>query len=312
MEEIFNVVFYDPIYNLLVFFYHLLGDNLGLGIIATAIVARTVMAPLTLRQIKMARSGREFAEKMREIKRKHKNDKEKQQEELMKVQAEYLPAQLGGCLPLIFQLIFFVSMYRVISNIIDTEGTGFNEVAYGFVDKVEGGINGDFLGIFNLKESASGVLAEDGITSFLPYLLLIIGVGLAQFASTRILAAFRNANKKEDKKKKNKKKENEPEDFSEIMQRSTKQAFLIMPFLTMFIAFGLPSGLSVYWITQSSFVIVQQWVFIKLGKLTNDDEEDKNPKKGDIIDADDLTVDEKQKKEEKKKRQKKNKKRRKK
>src|SRR5688572_17069963 len=133
--NIFNVLFYEPLYNALIILYRALGDDLGLAIIAIALLSRFIMIPLTIRQIKMAESSREFSEKMKEIKKKYKKNKEKQQEELMKLQSQYLPAQIGGCLPMIFQFIFFINIYRVIKNLIDEGTSGFNEVAYSFVDR---------------------------------------------------------------------------------------------------------------------------------------------------------------------------------
>lgn len=271
--NIFNVLFYEPIYNALIILYRLLGDNLGLAIIAIALISRFIMIPLTVRQIKMAESSREFSEKMKEIKKKYKKNKEKQQEELMKLQSQYLPAQLGGCLPMIFQFIFFIQMYRVIRNLINEGVSGFNDVAYSFVDKFPGDytINSNFLGIVDLKESASGVGL--GNTDVIPYLILIVLVGLSQYGSMRVLTAMRNKrNEKDGKneekthrgKKKNKKGEVETPDFAEIMQQSTKQTMMLMPILIMFISYSLPSGLAIYWISQSSFVIIQQFIVSKL------------------------------------------------
>ena len=68
--------------------------------------------------------------------------------------------------------------------------------------------------------------------------------------------------KKKDKKKKKKDDKNEPDDFGEIMQQSTEQAMMIMPFMLMFGAFSFPAGLSVYWVFQSVFLVIQQ-VFVK-------------------------------------------------
>lgn len=258
--NIFEILFYQPIYNLIVVFYHLLSDNLGLAIIAIAIFSRAILIPVTRRQIKMAESSREFNEKSKAIKKKHKNNKEKQTEELLKLQQEYLPAQLGGCLPLIFQLIIFINIYSVIRNLIQEGASGFNEIAYSFVPKFTGEVNVNFLGdLLDLKIAPNS--AES--SNIFPYIVLLVLVGITQYASLKIMTGMRNRKKnealdeKKQKKQKNKK-DNDPQDFGEIMQRSTQQAMLIFPFLLMFISYGLPAGLSIYLITTSSFVILQQ------------------------------------------------------
>ncbi|MCA9386939.1 membrane protein insertase YidC [Candidatus Dojkabacteria bacterium] len=264
--NIFEVLFYQPLYNLIVGLYHLLGDDLGLAIIAVAILSRAVLIPITFRQVKMAESSREFNEKSKEIRKKYKKDKEKQTQELMKLQQEYLPAQLGGCLPMIFQLIVFINIYSVIRNLIAEGASGFNEIAYSFVPKLGETINGQFLGgLMDLKIAPNAVNG----TSLIPYIVLIIGVGIAQYSSLKILSGLRKKSEKKDdskekESKKKKKKDDGMEDFAEIMQKSTQQAMLVFPFMLMFISFGLPTGLSVYLITTSIFVILQQSIFYKV------------------------------------------------
>lgn len=273
--NIFEILFYQPIYNLIVVFYHLLSDNLGLAIIAIAIFSRAILIPVTRRQIKMAESSREFNEKSKAIKKKHKNNKEKQTEELLKLQQEYLPAQLGGCLPLIFQLIIFINIYSVIRNLIQEGASGFNEIAYSFVPKFTGEVNVNFLGdLLDLKIAPNS--AES--THILPYIVLLVLVGITQYTSLKIMTGMRNRKKnealdeKKQKKQKNKK-DNDPQDFGEIMQRSTQQAMLIFPFLLMFISYGLPAGLSIYLITTSSFVILQQSILYYIQRRKENIEE---------------------------------------
>lgn len=267
--DIFTILFYQPIYNIIVYFYHLLGDNLGLSIIAIGIVSRLVLLPISLRQIKLAESSKELSEKLNKIKKKYKNNKEKQQEEMLKVQKEYLPAQLGGCLPLIFQLIFFLNIYHVIVDIVQNAGMGFSNVAYQFVEGFDQSISGAFILNIDLTISPSAVSG----TSIIPYLILVVLVGLTQYISFKIVFALRSVNKNADNKNKskNKKASNQEqkdgaEEFQEIMQKTTNQVMMIFPILLGFISFGLPSGLSVYLITTSSFVIIQQLVFLQIKK----------------------------------------------
>ena len=177
--NIFQILFYQPLYNLIVALYHILGDDLGLAIIAVAILSRAVLIPVTFRQVKMAESSREFNEKSKEIRKKYKKDKEKQTQELMKLQQEFLPAQLGGCLPMIFQLLIFVNIYSVIRNLIAEGAGGFNEIAYSFVPKLGETISGNFLGgLLDLKVAPNAI---EG-TALIPYIILIIGVGIAQYS----------------------------------------------------------------------------------------------------------------------------------
>ncbi len=263
--NILEILFYQPIYNLIVVFYRLLGDNLGLAVIAIAIVSRVAMIPLTSKQIKMAESSKEFQEKSKKIKKKFKN-KQKQQEELLKLQQEYLPAQLSGCLPLIIQFIIFIVIYNILSGIITGGITSFNRVAYPFVPgfSEDYSVQSTFLGLIDLKASPAAI---NQFPNILPYLVLIVLVGVTQYFSFKIMTAARTTKKEEQKIQKKPKKKDDTEDFGEIMQRSSKQAATLMPILLTVISFNLPSGLSIYLITTSLFVILQQSILARRRKL---------------------------------------------
>lgn len=269
--NIFTVLIYQPIYNLLVIFYRLFGNDLGLAIIAIAVLLRIVMLPLTSKQIKMAEKSREFNTRIKELKEKYKNDKEKLNEEMIKLQSQFLPGQLSGCLSLIVQLILIINIYNVVSNLFSPEGIStFNSLAYGFVPQFEPGaaINGNFLGIVNLQ-TIGNTLSGD-FTRFWPYLVLALAAGGAQYYSSRFLMGLRknklteeqDAQEKSKKtKKNNKSKEGEtPEapDFTAIMERSNRQTMVVFSALLVFMSLTLPAGLSLYWTVQSGLVIIQQ------------------------------------------------------
>jgi YidC/Oxa1 family membrane protein insertase len=268
--DIFTVLIYQPIYNLLVALYRLFGNDLGLAIIAVAVLLRILMLPLTSKQIKMAEKSREFNEQIKELKDKYKNDKEKLNAEMIKLQSQYLPGQLNGCLSLIVQLILIINIYNVVSNLFSDKGIEtFNSLAYNFVHPFEPGasINGNFLGIVDLQ--TVGNTLSDDFTRFLPYLALALMAGAAQYYSSKFLMGLRNKRmvkpekssqaKKETKNKKNSKHETpEPADFTAIMERSNRQTMVVFSALLVFMSLTLPAGLSLYWTVQSGLVIIQQ------------------------------------------------------
>lgn len=267
--DIFTVLFYQPLFNILVVFYRFFGGDLGLAIIFIALLSRLVTLPITLRQMKMMEVSKDLNAKMKAVKEKHKNDKELQNKELMKLQSEYLPAQLSGCLPLIIQFILLINIYHVISDLIIKGVVSFNAVAYSFVPQFDPNfsLNFSFLKIINLNVKANEFQFSN--PSIIPYVVLIILVGISQYYSMKISmnqTAARNAvpEKQEKEKKKKDSKEKPAEDFSEIMVQTNKQMMLLFPFMTMLIGFSFPAGLSLYWIVQSGFVIIQQFFVTKL------------------------------------------------
>jgi len=211
--------------------------------------------------------SREFSEKMKGIKEKHKNNKEQQDKELMALQSEYLPGQLAGCLPIVLQLIFFINVYNVIVNLVTKGPSAFNSLAYPFVGQFAEGyqLNYSFLGIFELGKTPSEFSSAGAI--FIPYLILMILVGITQYYSMKITMNMSKANTPSDDKTKAEKKKDKKkdaanpatQDFAEIMQQSTQQTMLLFPVLYTFLSYNFQAGLALYWIVQSGFVIIQQF-----------------------------------------------------
>lgn len=308
MNEIFTALVHQPIFNLLIIFYKFFSENLGLSIIAIALISRLILVPLAIKQSRMLVKNQEFSKKMKEIKDKFKNDKKREQEELIKIQSEYLPSQLAGCLPLVIQFILLITINNVFiqiftppiaqgdNNPIITRSSeesianckiksstveseigkensfclAYDKYAYGFIKdgwKVDGDTNlkTEFLGI-NMNAHPNTIISQGVSVAFIPYVIMILLVGATQYYSAKIMQPKKSRDeieKEKSEKKEKKNKDNPSEDFSEIMQRTTQQTMFLLPILIMFTSFTLASGLSIYWITQSTFVIVQQFLFNK-------------------------------------------------
>ncbi len=263
--DLFTVLFYQPIFNLLVILYRVFGENLGLSIIAIGILVRLIMFPLTLRQAKMMPKNMETREKMNEIKEKYKDDKEKMNQEMIKLNSESMPYVLSGCLQLILQLIVFINVDRVIRSTFGGGVSEFNNLAYSFVPgfSQDYQFNGNFLGIFDLSQTPSGV-ANMGITAAI-YIGVVILTGIVQYFSMKLAFAAQTKitdmmaeHKKGKEKKKKDEKEGQNEDMAKIMAQTTKQTMILLPILLTLGAYNFPIGLSFYWITQGAFAIIQQ------------------------------------------------------
>ena len=111
-------------------FYELFGQNLGWAIIAIAAIAKLITIPITKKQLDSAEKMKVFQEKSAQIRKKYGKNKEKMNEELAKLSAKYMPAQLGGCLPLIISLILLFQIRGVVIDLVNQGYHSFNEVAY--------------------------------------------------------------------------------------------------------------------------------------------------------------------------------------
>jgi YidC/Oxa1 family membrane protein insertase len=94
--------------------------NLGLtwawSIVATTVVVRMLLVPLTIRQIHSMQNLQRFAPQMKEIQRKYKHDRQKQNEELMRFYRENNINPAASCLPMLLQLPVFIALYYTLRD----------------------------------------------------------------------------------------------------------------------------------------------------------------------------------------------------
>lgn len=98
----------------LLFFHFSLGAPWWLAIAMLTIVVRTLMFPLTVKQVKSMRAMQDLKPEMDKIRAQYKDNRQKQQEEMMKLYQERNINPLGGCLPILVQMPVFIGIFYVI------------------------------------------------------------------------------------------------------------------------------------------------------------------------------------------------------
>jgi len=127
--DIFHVLFYVPIFNLMMFFAENWG-GIGIAIILIAAVSKLVTYPLTKGQIEQGKKSKDLQTQVKSIQKQYKFNKEKMTQELAKVQAKALPGQLKGCVSIIIFIIFFIQIRGTIIDLVSQGYHAFNVVAY--------------------------------------------------------------------------------------------------------------------------------------------------------------------------------------
>ena len=245
MEILFTLI-YQPIYNILVGLYNVFGD-FGIAIIILTVGIKSLLIPLSRKQIESQKEMQELQPKIKKLQKKYKSDKEQLSKKTMALYKEHKVNPAAGCLPLIIQMVVFITMYRVIINIFkDNVLTVQSDKLYSFIPAPEV-INGLFLGTLHLSE---------------PNVILAGLTAGAQFYQLKMMQT-KNAKQTEEKKD-DKKNAGEP-DFASIMQ---KQMLYIVPVMTLFIGLKFPSGLALYWFASTAFMIAQQWFVMHKEKKT--------------------------------------------
>lgn len=243
MTELFHILIHDPLYNALIFLYNTIAfEDFGLAIIGITILLKLILLPLSKKQIESQRQLQELQPKIKALQEKYKTDKEKQAKMLMEFYKEHKVNPFGGCLPLIVQLVFLLAIYNIFLGISNTlkDGNFMVEAAYlyPFIHN-PGQIHTWFLSFLDLSK---------------PSIWLAVVTAGFQYWQTKMLMQTKEASDKKIEKKKEVS-EGEQPDFSQMMM---KQMLIIGPVLTLVIGIQFQSGLILYWLVSTIFMIVQQ------------------------------------------------------
>jgi YidC/Oxa1 family membrane protein insertase len=115
---------FSPLTNILgislEFFHYSWGTPWWLSIVILTVIVRSLLFPLTIKQVKSMRAMQDLKPEMDKIRAKYQDNRQKQQEELMKLYQERRVNPLGGCLPLLVQMPIFIAIFYVIRSFGET------------------------------------------------------------------------------------------------------------------------------------------------------------------------------------------------
>lgn len=96
------------------YFYDSWGLAWWLSIALVTVIVRSLLFPLTIKQVRSMRAMQDLKPDMDRIRAQYKDNRQRQQEELMKLYQDRNVNPLGGCLPLLVQMPVFITMFYVI------------------------------------------------------------------------------------------------------------------------------------------------------------------------------------------------------
>ncbi len=88
----------------------------GVAIIVLTILIKIVLLPLAVKQIRSMKGMQELQPKIQEIQKKYKGDRAKISAEMQKLYRDNHVSPLAGCLPLLIQMPFLVSIYYALQG----------------------------------------------------------------------------------------------------------------------------------------------------------------------------------------------------
>mgnify|MGYP001557847561 CR=1 FL=1 len=226
---IFNEALYRPLFNGLIFLYNTISfQDFGVAIILLTLLIRLVLYPLNQKAIKSQKALNVLQPQIKEIQQKFKGERQKQGQALMELYQKNKINPAGGCLPLLLQLPILLALYQVLWNGLNPERLN---VLYSFISRPEA-IDPMFLGFMDLAKGN-------------PWMAILAGI--FTFGQSKMMISKKSL-------------KGQPGDFSVMMN---KQMLYFMPLVTVFIAWNLPAGLSLYWVVMTLFGIGQQYLVLR-------------------------------------------------
>ncbi|MBN1585838.1 MAG: YidC/Oxa1 family insertase periplasmic-domain containing protein [Candidatus Omnitrophica bacterium] len=99
--------------------------NYGVAIIVLTIMVNIILAPLSLKSLSSMRKMQQIQPLIEGIRTKYKESPERMSKEMMALYKEHRVNPMGGCLPLLIQMPIFIALYRVLGQSVELWGAGF-------------------------------------------------------------------------------------------------------------------------------------------------------------------------------------------
>lgn len=236
MLGLFDVLFYKPIFNLMIGIYNTVpGSDIGITIIALTVIIKLALWPMQEKTLRGQKALQDIQPKMQEVKKKYAKDKEGLSKAMMELYSKEKVSPFSSCLPLFVQLPVFFALYRAMTK--GLESAGFEKL-YPFVAN-PGTIDPSFLGLVDLAS---------------PNAILALLAGIAQFVQVKMMVIRK-----------------QPKDVpggkdEQTLATVNRQMVYFMPLVTVFIGMQLPGGLALYWVVMAALTALQQVLVFRKDK----------------------------------------------
>ena len=257
----FDLLFVNPLFNLLIAIYQVLTavalpGALGLAVVFLTVIIRVLVWPLTTSQLKSTQKMAALKPHLERIKAEHGHDKVRHQQETTKLYKEHGVNPLSGCLTAILQAVPFFALYNVLIKIVQVNSgdalAKINERLYLPLLHLNEIPNTDFFGLDLATKPSQW--REVGLL----ILAIPIATGILQFILSKMMApAKTNLPVKKDDK----------QNIEDTMSQVQSQMVLFIPATLAYVAYTFPVGLSLYLNTFTVIGMVQQYLIAGPGGM---------------------------------------------
>ena len=237
-SSIWHNLFFDPVYNTLVFFIDVIprGD-VGLAIIATVLVVKTILLPISIKAVKTQKVMREIEPKLKELREKHKNDRQAQSQAMMAVYQEAGMNPLASIFLIFLQIPIVIAVYFSVYKGGGVPLPNINiDILYSFVSEPVL-VTMNFLSVIDISEKS---------------ILLALAAGVTQFIHVNLTMP----------KLPPKEEGVEPNLKDDFMRNMQTQMRFVMPVLITIVAYTISAAIALYFLVSNLTMIAQEY-FVK-------------------------------------------------
>lgn len=228
----------DAIFYCNQFFANIVGDW-GLAIIIITVIFRALITPLMYKQAKSSYQMQKIQPLLKEIQTKYANDQVRQSEEMQKMYAEAKFNPLASCIPMLIQMPIFIALFQVLRAMADPSSKYYVDSGFCFYNLVP-----------SLVQSPADALGVSLLYAIPYFILLLI------FAICTFVPSLLQMKSTPDKQQRN----------------QTLMMTAVMGVMMLFIGWGSPAGVLLFWGTSSILAIIQQQVSLRICKKKDAEE----------------------------------------
>ena len=278
----FNIPFIQIPFGYVLEFFYTFFDNYGLALILFSLAVKLILLPLSAKSKKSMMKTSRLQPKIKQIELACGDDKQKYQQEVSQLYKDEGVSMMGGCLWSFLPLLLLIPLYNVIREpltyllhldettvasiktaVATLQNVEVDKLNYywqyfaasdmtQFADIVKStSINFSFLGI-DLGQTPSWQVWKMSTWSEIGGALIPVVSGGLNFLAMFISQKMNNTVIKNDKGEKD-------EAAVASAQTTGKAMNFLMPLVSVWFGFIMPLGISIYWIAQSLFGIVQDY-----------------------------------------------------
>lgn len=234
MKELFNDLFFVPLYNALIFIVDIIpGGDVGLAVIGLTLIVKFVLFPLSKSAVRTSIKSREIQPELESLKEKYKDNREELGRAMLDLYKKHQINPFFGIALIFIQLPVILALYWVVYKgglpAINTD------ILYSFISAPQN-VDMTFLGIFHIAEAKSVTLA--------------LLAAVTQHIQARL--SFPKVDTEA------KPKTDVPDFKTDLMKGMQIQIKWVLPIMVFAFSYGLISVVALYWTISNLFGIGQE------------------------------------------------------